>query len=88
MRREKVLEARVAHLELRLAVASENCQEAWLALQMIRHAIEELGPPGVLASVEQTQASYLSEAEALVHGIKKIAESPVAHIAHSPLIVP
>ena len=58
----------------------EQAQEAWSALRMIREAIEEVGPVGVLPSEEAVNASggltYLAEAEALVAGIQKLAAKP------------
>ena len=55
-------------------------QNAWIALRMIRDAIEELGPVGVLPSEEAVLLLYgpepVHEAEALIGGIRKVAATP------------
>lgn len=53
--------------------------QLWTALRMIRHAIEELGPVGCLASEEYCAVTpgphghAIREAEELIGGIQKMA---------------
>lgn len=55
-------------------VAIENVREAWVALAMIREAIELLGPVGALKASEHLDGpTFMHEAEALVAGIQRIA---------------
>ena len=53
----------------------KNYREAWVALRMIRDAIETLGPVGVLPAGESLEPTCLAEAEVLVAGIKKICDA-------------
>lgn len=61
-------------------------QNAWIALRMIRDAIEELGPVVALPSSEAVVMLYgpepVHEAEALIEGIRKIAGLDVRTSAH------
>lgn len=53
----------------------ENLREAWLALGMIREAIETLGPVGAIASSEAVLLqgpTFTDEAEELVRGIQRM----------------
>lgn len=67
-------------LKQNMEAGQRNRNEAWLALGMVRGAIEVLGPVGVMASREHTACTpgeggpFLSEAEELVKGIQKIAD--------------
>lgn len=54
-----------------------NLREAWVALAMIREAVETLGPVGCMPSSEAVATriapTFTAEAEAIVAGIQKIS---------------
>ena len=53
-----------------------NLREAWAALAMIRETVETLGPPGAVKGAEYLDGpAFMHEADALVNGIRAIAES-------------
>lgn len=55
---------------------NENLQEAWAALRMIREAVETLGPVGCIRAEEHLDGpTFMHEAEELVRGIVKIADT-------------
>lgn len=48
-------------------------RDAWVALTMIRDAVEELAPVGAMRAREQLGPELLEEAEEIVKGIMAIA---------------
>ena len=60
----------------RYATLLENYRDAWAGLRMIREAIEELGPVGVLPSQEAVIGRYgpepIHEAQAIVDALASI----------------
>jgi len=53
-----------------------NLREAWAALAMIRETVETLGPCGAVTGAEYLSGpTFTDEADALVVGIMRIAES-------------
>lgn len=69
--------------------AQRVTHEAWAALRMIRDAIEELGPVGVLPSDETVQRErgpmLADEAAALVEGIRRIAHARPASVGRQAM---
>ena len=62
------------------AIMQQNNEELHVALRMIRDAIEELGPVGVLCSEEHAcctptadSSPTIREAEEIIKGIQKMA---------------
>jgi hypothetical protein len=61
----------------------ENMQNAWVALRMIREAIQTLGPPGTLMSRDAVLIEHgpepVHEAQAIVDALNKLsgASKPV-----------
>jgi len=57
-------------------VHSENMQNAWAALRMIRDTVETLGPPGILPSEEAVLQLHgpepVHEATAIVEALQKL----------------
>ena len=58
----------------------ENYRNAWAGLRMIRDAVEELGPVGVLPSQEAVIGRYgpepIHEAQAIVDALASILDEP------------
>jgi hypothetical protein len=63
----------------------ENYRNAWAGLRMIREAIEELGPVGVLPSPEAVIGKYgpepIHEAQAIVDALASILGPPAGKSA-------
>ena len=63
----------------------ENYRNAWAGLHMIREAIEELGPVGVLPSPEAVIGKYgpepIHEAQAIVDALASILGPPAGKSA-------
>jgi hypothetical protein len=67
----------------------ENYRNAWTGLHMIREAIEELGPVGVLPSPEAVIVKYgpepIHEAQAIVDALATILGAPAGEaVPQSP----
>ena len=63
----------------------ENYRNAWAGLRMIRDALEELGPVGVLPSQEAVISRYgpepIHEAQAIVDALAGVLGTPAAKAA-------
>jgi hypothetical protein len=67
----------------RYATLLENYRNAWAGLRMIREAVEELGPVGVLPSPEAVIGKYgpepIHEAQAIVDALRAFLDRPPAN---------
>lgn len=57
-----------------LEISEANRLEAWEAMDMIREAIETLGPVGAVKAVEYVLPGFINEAKALIEGIQKLSK--------------
>jgi len=73
LNRIEALEAEVERLRRVVEVGGGNIRDLWTALRMVRDALEEVGPVGVLPSAEYEGVEPGQVADTLVAGIAAIA---------------
>lgn len=88
----RVLVHAAARWKAEAVVGQQTLREAWIALRMIREALETLGQPGTVRAEEALDGpTLLQEADALVAGIGRLVKGErdwCARIAREGCLVP